>query len=77
VRVASVLDTASCVVQGLLPYGAQILIAMGIAKGLEVRVDSLDLLKSLYYQPLLAVAVFASMAFSGRRSKSPIPCPAA
>ena len=73
VRVASVLDTASCVVQGLLPYGAQILIAMGIAKGLDVRVDSLELLKSLYYQPLLALAVFASMAFWGRRDRSPLP----
>ena len=61
VRVASVLDTASCVVQGLLPYGAQILIAMGVAKGLDIQVDSLSLAKSLYYQPLLALAVLLSM----------------
>ena len=73
VRIASVLDTASCVVQGLIPYGAQILIAMGVAKGLDMRVDSLALLKCLYYQPLLALVVFASMVFSGRRFKSPIP----
>ena len=73
VRIASVLDTASCVVQGLIPYGAQILIAMGVAKGLDMRVDSLALLKCLYYQPLLALVVFASMVFSGRRIKSPIP----
>ena len=73
VRIASILDTASCVVQGLIPYGAQILIAMGVAKGLDMRIDSLALLKCLYYQPLLAFAVFASLAFSGRRSKSPIP----
>ena len=73
VRIASVLDTASCVVQGLIPYGAQILIAMGVAKGLDMRIDSLALLKCLYYQPMLALAVFASMLFSGRRSKSPIP----
>ena len=72
-RIASVLDTASCVVQGLIPYGAQILIAMGVAKGLDMRVDSLALLKCLYYQPLLALVVFASMVFSGRRFKSPIP----
>ena len=31
VRIASVLDTASCIVQGLIPYGAQILIAIGVA----------------------------------------------
>ena len=69
VRVASVLDTASCVVQGLIPYGAQVLIAVGIAKGLDVSVDSLALVKSLYYQPLLALAVFAAIAFSGRRGE--------
>ena len=73
VRIASVLDTASCVVQGLIPYGAQILIAIGVARGLGIAVDSFSLLRCLYYQPLLALAVFASIAFSGRRSRSPIP----
>lgn len=61
VRIASVLDTASCVVQGLIPYGAQILIAMGVAKGLDMSIDTVSLLSSLYYQPLLALTVFASM----------------
>ena len=56
-----------CVVHGLLPYGAQILIAMGVAKGLDIQVDSLSLAKSLYYQPLLALAVLLSMLkFRGR-----------
>ena len=73
VRVASVIDTASCVVQGLIPYGAQILIAMGVAKGLDMTVDSFSLLKCLYYQPLLALMVFAAMIFSNRHGKSPIP----
>ena len=72
VRIASVLDTASCVVQGLIPYGAQILIALGVAKGLDISVDSLSLLKSLYYQPLLALAVLSSMLFR-RRISSPLP----
>jgi Na+/H+ antiporter NhaC len=66
-RVASVLDTASCVVQGVIPYGAQVLIAIGVARGLDMAVDSFSLLKCLYYQPLLALAAFASMALSGRR----------
>ena len=67
VRIASVLDTASCVIQGLIPYGAQILIAMGVAKGLDMAVESFSLLKCLYYQPLLALAVFVSM-FVGRKT---------
>ena len=73
VRIASVLDTASCIVQGLIPYGAQILIAMGVAKGLDMSVDTFSLLKSLYYQPILALAVFCSMLLYGRRDRSPIP----
>ena len=66
VRIASTLDTASCIVQGIIPYGAQILIALGVAKGLEMQVGSFEVLTSLYYQPLLALAVFASMAFHRR-----------
>ena len=73
VRVASVLDTASCVVQGLIPYGAQILIAMGVAKGLDMSVDAASLLGSLYYQPLLALSVFGSMLLHGRCKRPPVP----
>ena len=61
VRIASVLDIASCIVQGLIPYGAQILIALGVAKGLDLSIDSFALVKSLYYQPLLALTVVAAM----------------
>ena len=68
VRIASVLDTASCVVQGLIPYGAQILIAIGVAKGLDMTIESFSLLKCLYYQPLLALAVLGTMVFGGRRT---------
>ena len=67
VRIASVLDTASCVVQGLIPYGAQILIAIGVAKGLGMTIDSFSLLRCLYYQPVLALAVLVSILV-GRRT---------
>ena len=66
VRVASVLDTVSCVVQGLIPYGAQILIAIGVARGLDLEVESFELLKCLYYQPLLLVAVVVWLVLGGR-----------
>ena len=68
VRIASVLDTASCVVQGLIPYGAQILIAVGVAKGLGMTIETHSLVARLYYQPLLALAVFVSMFF-GRKTR--------
>ena len=67
VRMASVLDTVSCVVQGLIPYGAQILIALGVAKGLGHTVDSFSLIGCLYYQPLLALAVILAIVFKTKK----------
>lgn len=67
-RIASVLDTTSCIVQGLIPYGAQLLIAIGIAKGANVPLDSLDLIAGLYYQHLLLFSVVAAMAIPRRGS---------
>jgi len=60
-RIASILDTSSCVVQGLIPYGAQILIALGIAKTAGVQLSSFGLIGSLYYPLLLGVALLVSI----------------
>lgn len=56
-KVASLLDTFSCFIQGLLPYGAQLLIAAGIAK-----VNPIEIVPHLYYPMLLGVvALFCIM----------------
>ena len=70
VRIASVLDTVSCVVQGLIPYGAQILIAIGVAKGLDLQIDSFTLLSHLYYQPILALVVVVAMIFKRKGKRN-------
>ena len=67
-RLASLIDTASCVVQGFLPYGGQILIAIGVGRAAGLALSSGDVITSLYYPPALAVAVFASMFLRRRRS---------
>ena len=56
-RIASILDTTSCVIQGIIPYGAQILIATGIAKTAGLQITALDLLVHLRYPQLLALAL--------------------
>ena len=66
-RIASVLDTSSCIVQGLIPYGAQLLIAIGIAQTAKLSVCSFELIGSLYYQHLLLLAVLAAMVVARRR----------
>ena len=51
-KTASLLDTCSCIMQGIIPYGAQLLVASNIAKA-----ASLDLMPFLIYPYVLAVFV--------------------
>lgn len=55
-RVASLLDTFSCVIQGILPYGAQLLMAGSLA-----MLSPLAIIGSLYYPMALAVCALASI----------------
>lgn len=52
---ASILDTFSCFVQGIIPYGAQILILTGYSKN---TISFPELLKNSFYLFLLLIAVF-------------------
>lgn len=54
-RVAALLDIFSCVIQGLIPYGAQLLLACSIAK-----MSPVELIGHVYYCWILAV--FAILA---------------
>ncbi|GHT81486.1 sodium:proton antiporter [Bacteroidia bacterium] len=58
-RTASILDTASCFAQSLLPYGAQLLIATGLAHGISPT----SVVPHLYYPMLIGVAVTLSIIF--------------
>ncbi len=69
-RIASILDTGSCIVQGLIPYGAQILIAVGLAKTAGYEVSGLQIISHLYYQALLAIAVLVWIILPAKRSAS-------
>lgn len=57
-RSASLLDTFSCCVQGLLPYGAQLLMAAGIA-----GINPLPILPWLFYPIVLALCSFVVIYF--------------
>jgi len=56
VQSASLLDTCSCILQGVIPYGAQLLIAAGLS-----GLTSLDIIPYLFYPYLLAVCVAVSI----------------
>lgn len=57
-RAASLLDIFSCVVQGLIPYGAQLLMASGLA-----LVSPVKIIPYLYYPMLLAISALLSILF--------------
>ena len=71
-RIASILDIASCFVQGLLPYGAQILIAVGIAKSSGLKISTISLLGTQYYQWLMLLALLTSFAIRLYKSKNSV-----
>lgn len=61
-RSASFLDTFSCIMQGIIPYGAQILIAAGLTKELgALAVSPVQIIPFLWYQALLAVFAILSI----------------
>ncbi len=62
-RSASVLDIFSCVMQGVLPYGAQILLASSLA-----AVSPIALAGHVYYCWLLALAAIGFMLWPARRA---------
>ena len=55
-KAASILDTFSCMVQGLIPYGVQMLLAAGLA-----NLSPMDILPYLYYPVAIGVAALLSI----------------
>lgn len=48
-RTASLLDVFSCVLQGLIPYGAQMLLAISLAKDHGLLLSPTDIIPSMWY----------------------------
>ncbi len=65
-RSASLIDIFSCVVQGVLPYGAQVLLACSIAK-----LSPLQLIGSIHYCWLLGIAALVAIALGYPRLRKP------
>src|SRR5690606_4318932 len=68
---ASIMDTTSCLIQGMIPYGAQMLAAMAIA---SFAVSPLEILQYLYY-PLLTGVFTLIFIFFGKRKPLEAPNP--
>ena len=60
-RVASILDTFSCIMQGIIPYGAQLLMGAALA-----GIASVDIIPYLYYPYVLALFAIGNIIFRAR-----------
>ncbi|WP_194610149.1 Na+/H+ antiporter NhaC family protein [Clostridium vitabionis] len=67
-RTASLLDIFSCVVQGIIPYGAQVLYACALLENLG---SPFQVVGCCWYSYLLMIAALISIAVSGKRKSAP------
>ena len=55
-KTASILDTFSCNFQGIIPYGAQMLVAVSVAAELGCAVSAFDVIPNLIYPYMLCLS---------------------
>lgn len=69
-RAASILDTFSCIFQAIIPYGAQMLVAISSAVTLGYQISAFEILPYLFYPMLLAAASLIYIFFVADRKKA-------
>ena len=61
-RAASLMDTTSCFVQGVIPYGAQLLMASGLA-----QISPIAIIPNLYYPMLIGATIIVSIIVKSKK----------
>ena len=56
-KTASLLDTFSCVMQGIIPYGAQMLVAIAAVDKMGGKTSAFEIIPNLYYPFLLLISL--------------------
>ena len=54
-RTACLLDTFSCIMQGIIPYGAQILVAIAAVTEMGYQISAFEIIPNLFYPYLLLI----------------------
>ena len=55
-KTASLLDTFSCIFQGVIPYGAQMLVAISAANEAGFALSAFDIIPNLFYPFFLLIS---------------------
>ena len=68
-KTASILDTFSCVFQGVIPYGAQMLVAIAAADTLGYSVSAFEIMPNLFYPYILLLSSLVFIYIIPERKK--------
>ena len=66
---ASLLDTFSCIFQGIIPYGAQMLVAVSTAISLGATISAFDIIPCLFYPFVLALTSLIYIIWGAGKQK--------
>lgn len=62
-KAASLLDTFSCIFQGIIPYGAQLLVAVSVATELGCQISAFQIIPNLFYPFMLLISSLGFIYF--------------
>ena len=68
-KTASLLDTFSCFFQAIIPYGAQLLVAISAVSVAGGELSAFQIIPKLFYPYLLAVSAIIFILFVPQREK--------
>lgn len=68
-RSACLLDTFSCISQGIIPYGAQMLVAISAAAEMGIGISAFQIMRYLFYPYVLLVSCLVSIFLIPERKK--------
>ena len=68
-RSACLLDTFSCIFQGIIPYGAQMLVAISTCAEMGITLSAFNIMKYLFYPYLLLVSSLVAIYVIGEKKK--------
>ncbi len=66
-KAASILDTFSCVFQAILPYGAQMLVAISAVTALGTQISAFDIIPKLFYPYFLCISSLVAIGFTKKK----------
>ncbi len=68
-KTASILDTFSCILQGILPYGAQMLVALSAVSAMGLELSAFSVIAHLFYPMMLLLSSLVFMFLIPEREK--------